>query len=83
MSGPQRAQPIADDLAQARMEYLALVEHMRSPDAPTWDEIDLILMRAGKDWSVVHELIVKKRLLETYYEGRKFYMRRLGEQHRQ
>ena len=35
------------------------------------------LARATTDWSVVQRLIAQGRLIETEYEGRKFYMRKL------
>jgi len=35
------------------------------------------LARAAADWSVIQRLIAQGRLIETEYEGRKFYMRRL------
>jgi wyosine [tRNA(Phe)-imidazoG37] synthetase (radical SAM superfamily) len=36
------------------------------------------LTRAGADWSVVQRLIDGDRLVETEYEGRNFYMRKLN-----
>ncbi|MGA9347606.1 MAG: radical SAM protein [Anaerolineae bacterium] len=35
------------------------------------------LARAGADWPVVHRLIAQGQLVETEYEGRKFYIRKL------
>ena len=35
------------------------------------------LVRASADWSVVQRLIAQGHLMETEYEGRKFYMRKL------
>jgi wyosine [tRNA(Phe)-imidazoG37] synthetase (radical SAM superfamily) len=35
------------------------------------------LLRAGDDWLVVHNLIAQGQLVETEFEGRKFYMRGL------
>lgn len=35
------------------------------------------LVRANADWSVVHGLIERGQLVETAYEGRKFYVRKL------
>lgn len=35
------------------------------------------LVRANADWSVVHGLIEQGQLVETAYEGRKFYVRKL------
>jgi len=37
-----------------------------------------LLARAGADWAVVHRLIARGLLLELEYEGRKFYLRKLG-----
>jgi hypothetical protein len=34
-----------------------------------------ILDRAGKDWGVVNKLISKQKIVETDYNGRKFYLR--------
>jgi wyosine [tRNA(Phe)-imidazoG37] synthetase (radical SAM superfamily) len=36
------------------------------------------LRRAGADWSVIDELVRDGGLVETEYEGRKFYVRRFG-----
>ena len=33
------------------------------------------LKKAGADWSVVHQLIAQSKLVETEYEGQKFYLR--------
>ena len=41
------------------------------------EAVSEFLARAGADWSIVHGLIAQRRLIETEYEGRKFYMRRL------
>jgi wyosine [tRNA(Phe)-imidazoG37] synthetase (radical SAM superfamily) len=41
------------------------------------DAVSEFLTRAGADWPVIHRLIAQERLVETEYEGRKFYMRRL------
>lgn len=41
------------------------------------DAVIDFLARAGADWSVIQRLIVQERLIETEYEGRKFYMRKL------
>ena len=35
------------------------------------------LTRAGSDWAVVQRLIDGGQLVETGYDGRSFYMRRL------
>ena len=42
------------------------------------DAVDAFLERAGVDWTVVHGLIAKGRLVEIAYEGHKFYMRKLS-----
>jgi len=36
-----------------------------------------LLTRAGKSWSVVHQLISRGQLVEVEYEGNKFYLRSL------
>jgi len=41
------------------------------------DAVSEFLARAGADWPVVHGLIAQGKLVETEYEGRRFYMRRL------
>ena len=41
------------------------------------EAVSEFLARAGVDWSIVHGLIAQRRLIETEYQGRKFYMRRL------
>jgi wyosine [tRNA(Phe)-imidazoG37] synthetase (radical SAM superfamily) len=41
------------------------------------DAVSEFLARAGADWTAVRKLIEQGRLVETGYEGRKFYMRRL------
>jgi len=41
------------------------------------DAVSEFLARAGADWPAVHRLIVQDQLLETEYEGKRFYMRRL------
>jgi len=41
------------------------------------EAVSEFLARAGADWSVVHRLMAQGRLVETEYEGRKFYVRRL------
>ncbi|MDY7077549.1 MAG: radical SAM protein [Chloroflexota bacterium] len=42
------------------------------------DAVSEFLARAGADWPVIHRLIVQEQLVETEYEGRKFYVRKLG-----
>ena len=33
------------------------------------------LKMADADWSLVHQLITQSKLIETEYEGQKFYLR--------
>ena len=40
------------------------------------DAVDELLTRANADWSVIHDLIARRKLVETQYEGHRFYMRR-------
>ncbi len=40
------------------------------------------LNRAGKDWSLIHNLVNQNRLLETEYEGKRYFIRKLDEQER-
>ncbi len=42
------------------------------------DAVEDFLKRAGGDWDIIRNLIAQKRLLETEYEGKKFYIRKLG-----
>jgi wyosine [tRNA(Phe)-imidazoG37] synthetase (radical SAM superfamily) len=41
------------------------------------DAVDAFLKRAGADWGIVHDLIDRKQLISTRYEGKTFYMRKL------
>ena len=41
------------------------------------EAVSEFLARARTDWATVHELIKQGQLIETEYEGMKFYMRRL------
>ncbi len=41
------------------------------------EAVSEFLARAGADWPVVHGLIAQGQLIETEYEGRKFFMRKL------
>ena len=41
------------------------------------DAVSEFLARARADRSLIHRLIAQKQLIETEYEGRKFYMRKL------
>ena len=36
------------------------------------------LKKAGADWSVVHQLTAQSKLVETAYEGQKFYLRNIA-----
>ncbi|MEA3466845.1 MAG: hypothetical protein U9R57_01315 [Thermodesulfobacteriota bacterium] len=40
------------------------------------------LTRAGKDWSFIHNMIDQNQLLETEYEGKRYFIRKLDEQER-
>jgi wyosine [tRNA(Phe)-imidazoG37] synthetase (radical SAM superfamily) len=41
------------------------------------DALGQFLARAGADWPVVRQLVVRGQMVETEYEGNKFYLRRL------
>jgi len=41
------------------------------------DAVDELLVRAGADWSAVHQLVARGKLKETEYNGKKFYIRNL------
>jgi wyosine [tRNA(Phe)-imidazoG37] synthetase (radical SAM superfamily) len=41
------------------------------------DAVDEFLARAKADWPVVHNLVGQGQLVETAYEGRRFYLRKL------
>ena len=41
------------------------------------EAVDAMLARANADWSIVHKLMRRDQIIETTYEGRKFFMRRL------
>jgi hypothetical protein len=41
------------------------------------DAVDEFLARAQADWPVVHNLVGQGQLVETAYEGRRFYLRKL------
>jgi wyosine [tRNA(Phe)-imidazoG37] synthetase (radical SAM superfamily) len=41
------------------------------------DAVQDLVLRSGADWTVVQRLLEERRLVETEYQGRKFYMRRL------
>lgn len=41
------------------------------------DAVDNFLNRSGSDWSIVRQMIQQKKLLETTFEGNKFYLRKL------
>jgi wyosine [tRNA(Phe)-imidazoG37] synthetase (radical SAM superfamily) len=42
------------------------------------DAVDTFLARAGAEWRVIQRLVAEDQLIETAYEGHKFYLRRLG-----
>ena len=39
--------------------------------------VDMLLSKAGENWDTVHGLIEDHKLVETEYQGKKFYMRKL------
>ncbi|MFB0517442.1 MAG: radical SAM protein [Candidatus Neomarinimicrobiota bacterium] len=41
------------------------------------DAVDAFLERADADWAIIHKLIAEDQLIETAYEGKRFYLRRL------
>jgi wyosine [tRNA(Phe)-imidazoG37] synthetase (radical SAM superfamily) len=41
------------------------------------EAVDAFLKRAGATWSVVHQLIAQDQLVQTAFEGRRFYVRKL------
>jgi wyosine [tRNA(Phe)-imidazoG37] synthetase (radical SAM superfamily) len=41
------------------------------------EAVDEFLERAGADWSAIHQLVESGQLIETPYEGRMYYMRKL------
>jgi wyosine [tRNA(Phe)-imidazoG37] synthetase (radical SAM superfamily) len=41
------------------------------------DAVDSLLKRSQSDWSTVDRMVQEEKLLETTFEGKKFYMRRL------
>jgi wyosine [tRNA(Phe)-imidazoG37] synthetase (radical SAM superfamily) len=41
------------------------------------EAVDAFLERAGANWSVVHQLIAQDQLVQTAFEGRRFYVRKL------
>jgi len=45
------------------------------------DAVGTFLARAGRDWSTIHGLLARGQLMEMEYQGRKFYMRKLGRRH--
>ncbi|MBL7062971.1 MAG: radical SAM protein [Anaerolineae bacterium] len=45
------------------------------------DAVSEFLARARADWPVVHRLVARRQLVETEYEGQKFYMRKLHGRH--
>ncbi len=44
------------------------------------DAVQDFLVRAKADWSIIQNMINNNQLIETEYEGKKFYMRRLPKQ---
>jgi wyosine [tRNA(Phe)-imidazoG37] synthetase (radical SAM superfamily) len=41
------------------------------------DAVDNFLAKAGKDWAIVYKLISQSQIIETAYNGQKFYIRNL------
>jgi wyosine [tRNA(Phe)-imidazoG37] synthetase (radical SAM superfamily) len=56
---------------EANLLSITAVQPMRQ------DAVNAFLARAGADWAIVRRLIAQGELVETEYEGRKFYARRL------
>jgi len=46
------------------------------------EAVKMLLSRANADWSIVKKLIAQAKLVETEYDGKKFYMRSLATAHR-
>jgi len=46
------------------------------------EAVQKFLTRAGKDWSLIDNLIDQNQLLETEYEGKRYFIRKLDEQER-
>lgn len=46
------------------------------------EAVNVLLAKANADWSIIHKLIAENHLIETAYEGKRFYMRRLSEYQR-
>jgi wyosine [tRNA(Phe)-imidazoG37] synthetase (radical SAM superfamily) len=44
--------------------------------------VDSLLSKAGEQWNTVHRLIDEEKLVETEFEGNKFYMRALDRNHK-
>jgi hypothetical protein len=42
------------------------------------EAVSEFLARGGADWRMVHHLIAQGQLVETEYQGRKFYLRKLS-----
>jgi wyosine [tRNA(Phe)-imidazoG37] synthetase (radical SAM superfamily) len=45
------------------------------------DAVSDFLKKAGADWAFVRKLIAQRKIIETEYEGHKFYMRNLQRHH--
>ena len=61
--------------AQEDMLSITAVHPMRE------EAVGDFLRRANTDWSAVHDLLAQGRLVETEYEGRKFYVRAFPQTH--
>ncbi|GAH86908.1 unnamed protein product, partial [marine sediment metagenome] len=42
------------------------------------EAVNVLLAKANADWSIIHKLIAENHLIETAYDGKRFYMRRLS-----
>jgi hypothetical protein len=43
------------------------------------DEVEALLKKSHARWDTIHRLIARGDLIETVYEGRRFYVRRFRE----
>ncbi len=41
------------------------------------EAVEELLHKAGADWKVIEKLIQKEKIMETEFNGHKFYMRKL------
>jgi hypothetical protein len=45
------------------------------------EAVEMFLAKAGADWALIDTLIAQGRLLSVVYEGKKFYLRKIEENH--